>query len=241
MSKVILWDFDGTLAYRRGMWSGCVMEILDETEPGHQVRLESLKAGLHDGFPWHRPDDPHPHLCDPARWWEPVEAIIARALQPAGFSKHRSRELAALVRARYIDATKVWRVYDDVPPTLRRLTNHGWRHMILSNHVPELQDIVAELGLSDHVDDVISSARTGYEKPHPEAFRGALRRAGRPKHAWMVGDSYTADIQGATAIGLQAVLVRSEKPEAPHRAPDLQHAAEIILANSPQAEPRTAR
>ena len=33
--SVVLWDFDGTLAYRDGMWRGCLVEALAEVAPGH--------------------------------------------------------------------------------------------------------------------------------------------------------------------------------------------------------------
>src|SRR5437588_9596124 len=33
--SVELWDFDGTLAERPGMWGGCMLEVLDDHEPNH--------------------------------------------------------------------------------------------------------------------------------------------------------------------------------------------------------------
>lgn len=34
---VLLWDFDGTLAERPGMWSGALLEVLDAEQPGHRL------------------------------------------------------------------------------------------------------------------------------------------------------------------------------------------------------------
>src|SRR6201995_4789669 len=34
-SGVVMWDFDGTLATRPGLWSTCLLEVLDEHAPGH--------------------------------------------------------------------------------------------------------------------------------------------------------------------------------------------------------------
>lgn len=51
MSGLVLWDFDGTLAERPGMWRGCVVETLDAEDPGHSVAPETLIPSLRDGFP----------------------------------------------------------------------------------------------------------------------------------------------------------------------------------------------
>ena len=135
-------------------------------------------------------------------------ALLAEAYEDAGVPPARALELAALARARYVDPTVGWRLFDDSLPALERLGEAGWRHVILSNHVPELGQLVSGLGLDRHIETVLCSAVTGYEKPHPEAFAAAvgLRRNGEP--VWMVGDNPEADVEGARRAGLEAVLVR---------------------------------
>lgn len=104
-----------------------------------------------------------------------------------------------------------------------------WRHVVLSNHVPELERIAGSLGLGAHLERIFNSARIGYEKPHPEAYRHALAACGNPSRAWMVGDNVAADVQGAEALGIPAVLVRS-RGEARHRADGLDGAVAILLS-----------
>jgi putative hydrolase of the HAD superfamily len=82
--------------------------------------------------------------------------------------------------------------------------------VILSNHVPELEGIVEALGLSNVIDAVVNSARTGYEKPHPEAYAAGRAAAGDPDELWMVGDNHVADVAGAEAAGIRAILVRGD-------------------------------
>ena len=113
-------------------------------------------------------------------------------------------------------------------PVLERLRAQGWQHAILSNHVPELPSLVEALGLSRLVEPVITSAATGYEKPHPEAFALALHLCGRPRQVWMVGDNPVADVAGAEAAGIPAVLVRREAPGIERQAADLAGAAAIL-------------
>jgi putative hydrolase of the HAD superfamily len=214
VSGVIFWDFDGTLAHRPGMWGACMVETLDEHEPGHGSSLDAVRPLLEDGFPWHEPHTPHPELCDADAWWEHVGRLLARAYERLGLSGERSVELARHARARYVDPQVGWTVFDDSVPALARLRASGWRHVLLSNHVPELPLLVRALGLDGWFDAVLTSATTGYEKPHPEAYALALRAAGAHDRAWMVGDNYDADVAGAESAGIPAVLVRREDARA---------------------------
>ena len=210
--RAILWDFDGTLAHRPGMWRGCMVEILDEHEAGHTVRADDLVPFLRDGFPWHTPEVAHPELSTPAAWWEHVEALLALAYGRVGVAPERASELARLAHERYIDGRSGWALFDDSRLALTQLRERGWRHVVLSNHVPELEEIVICLGLDDLLDTVITSATTGFEKPHPEAFAAGRRAAGDASTVWMVGDNPDADVAGAEAVGIPAILVHGEHP-----------------------------
>jgi len=212
MSRTVLWDFDGTLAQRPGMWAGCLVEALDEHEPGHSVRADDVRPFLRDGFPWHAPLTPHPELSDPEAWWRSVGGLLARAYAGVGIEQARAARLATLARRRYVDPAAGWTLFPDTTPVLSTLRDAGWRHVILSNHVPELPELVLGLGLDGLVDAVITSAAIGYEKPHPEAYACARRIAGDV--AFMVGDNYEADVAGAEAVGIPAVLVRREDARA---------------------------
>jgi putative hydrolase of the HAD superfamily len=139
------------------------------------------------------------------------------------FAPRPDDELARAVRARFVDGAVGWQVFNDTRTALQTTRAAGWRNVILSNHVPELPALVTMLGLGDLVTQVFSSASIGYDKPHPEAFRHALRESGSPKRRWMVGDNPDADVGGAQALGIPAVLVRTEGGE-----PDALAAARMI-------------
>lgn len=207
--RAILWDFDGTLAYRDGLWSGCLVEVLREHEPHRDIAREDVRPLLKKGFPWHEPHVAHHDLSTPEAWWEVVEAVMAKACRSLGLSPERARLVARETHERYIDVAG-FRLFDDTLPVLRSLREQGWRHVILSNHVPELSDLVEGLELSHLVDEVLTSALTGYEKPHPEAFALGRAAVGDVEELWMVGDNPVADVQGAEAVGIPAILVRTE-------------------------------
>ncbi len=44
----------------------------------------------------------------------------------------------ASTRARFVDHTVSWELFDDTLPALDQLSADGWSHVVLSNHVPEL-------------------------------------------------------------------------------------------------------
>jgi putative hydrolase of the HAD superfamily len=220
--RLLIWDFDGTLAHRRGEtgWSILLAEALDAEEPGHGHSADTFRPHLRDGFPWHRPEVAHPELCEPDSWWGAVRPVLSRAYEAAGYDPARALELAAAARRLYVDPGVGWALFDDTLPALERLAQAGWGHAILSNHVPELRQIVAGLGLDEVVDFVSCSAETGYEKPHPQAYASVVE-ALRPAEAWMVGDNVVADVLGAEAVGIPAVLVRRPDPRAGRYADSL--------------------
>ena len=223
--KIILWDFEGTLVDRPGLWRSALMEVLDVNEPEHQVGMEQIRPYLRDGFPWHRPEEPHTHLTTSKEWWSPLEQIFTRAFQGVGFSRNRAEELSSLVPNVFINP-KRFVLYEDTIPALERLTKSSWKHAILSNHVPELSDIVAGIGLSPYIGYCITSGIIGYEKPNPKAFQNASEIVRHPQHIWMGGDNLEADVQGAESIGIPAILVRSSNNEnAKYYALDLQQRA----------------
>ena len=78
------------------------------------------------------------------------------------------------LRAEILDA-RAYSLFDDVVPVLTALREAGWRHVIVSNHVPELADIMTGLGIREFFADVITSGLVGYEKPQAQMFEAALR------------------------------------------------------------------
>jgi putative hydrolase of the HAD superfamily len=206
---------------------------MDIESPGHGYPASAFAPGLTSGFPWHEWQRPHPELADPDRWWESLRPALRGALELAGVSGPVADRASNQFRAEYLRLDR-WSVFADTCPALERLRRSGWRHAILSNHCPELPDLVDGLGLAGYFDVVLTSAAIGFEKPHPEAFAIALRELGDPETVWMVGDSVEADIAGARRAGIPGILVRRAAPGV-ECAPDLAAAAELIEAEPPSA------
>jgi putative hydrolase of the HAD superfamily len=176
----------------------------------------------------------HPELCEPEAWWASVRPVLGRAYEAAGYVPARALELADAARRLYVDPRVGWELFDDTLPTLARLSQAGWTHAILSNHVPELRQIVAGLGLDHAVALISCSAETGYEKPHAQAFASVLD-ALEPADVWMVGDNVVADVLGAEAVGIPAVLVRRPDPRAERYADTLAGVARFLAGEAAAA------
>ena len=190
-----------------------MLDLLAEATPGLEVGVEDLRPHLRAGFPWHTPERAHPDLDTPEKWWDALNPVFEQAYLAVGVEPKLARELAPLVREAYLRPDR-WQLYDDVFPALNGLSSRGWTHLVLSNHVPELSGIAGRLGLEGRILRFFNSAQTGHEKPHPEAYRGVLQTLGKAEAVWMVGDSMGADVTGAEAAGIPAVLVRRPHPGA---------------------------
>jgi len=118
-----------------------------------------------------------------------------------------ARELAPVLRRR--GSRGLWsRVIPGVPEALEELRSLDLRLAVVSNSDGTVEELLEGLGLRRHVDAVLDSHRVGSEKPDPDIFHHALRRLGVPAdRALHVGDLYAADVVGARAAGVHALLL----------------------------------
>jgi len=98
--------------------------------------------------------------------------------------------------------------------------------------VPELDRIVSHLGLRPTIAHVFNSARTGYEKPHPRAFQIVMESLPDSGPFRMVGDSMRADVAGAEAVGLPAILVRRPHRDAERYCESLSRVSSVLGSES---------
>jgi putative hydrolase of the HAD superfamily len=141
----------------------------------------------------------------------------AEAMRPA--LPPPAAEAGADVLTAALLAALRFRAFPDAAPALRALRRAALRTVVLSNWDASLHERLAETGLAPLVDGAVASAEIGAAKPERAAFAAALAVAGaQPAEAWHVGDSLAADVAGARAAGLRAVLIA--RAGAPPTAPD---------------------
>ncbi len=135
-------------------------------------------------------------------WWQFVERTLD------GTSFRGSRDLVARYLWEEYRSGRWLRLFPDTIEALERFRAAGCRLGVLSNWDDTLEPFLAQLGIRDYFECVISSYMVGVEKPDPEIFTYALRAVGvAAARAWHVGDDVVFDYLGAVAAGVRPVLV----------------------------------
>ena len=224
----IWWDFDGTLISRPSMWTEAASRIVRSVAPQQECPDGSLLRALDHGMPWHRPDGAHPELTTPEEWWQCVFRRYVEVFSELGLREATTPQALDAIR-RDILMPQRYSVYPDVDAVLNRLSDTGWRHVVVSNHVPELPELVEGLGLARHFAAIATSGTVGYEKPHPRMFDAARAHTIPGKPVWMIGDNLVSDCLSVTPLGVTAILVRvAAEPPYERQAEDLWGALRLI-------------
>lgn len=148
----------------------------------------------------------HPELDHDEEIWI---AFTIRIIAGMGGGDGPAAREAAVEMVRLWEHSHNFELFDDVLPVLEELRRHRLKIGLVSNTARDLDDFVAHHDLD--VDAVVSSGHFGKTKPHPTIFQFVLDRLEVPaKRAAMVGDSIDDDIEGALALGMQAVLLDRE-------------------------------
>lgn len=152
---------------------------------------------------WHHYDE----LVD-AGVGHPWRELMSKLLSGAGIA-----EPGALVDWLYTQqATRnLWRrPIEPMLDLVRELRGKGVAIAALSNSEGHLRDLLEEIELAPLFDAVVDSGRVGIAKPDPRLFAYTLEvLAVTPSVVVHIGDSWSADVEGALAAGWHAIWYRS--------------------------------
>jgi len=159
----------------------------------------------------------HPELEHDEEIWVLFTQRIIEGMGGGGDTYGCAREMtSAWEHAHHFD------LFDDVLPALDDLRARGLEIGLLSNTARDLAAFVEHHSLD--VDAVLTSRVHGKTKPHESIFLRMLELLdARPAEAAMVGDTVEDDVEGARAVGMQAVLLDrgGRHPEIEDRLTDL--------------------
>jgi putative hydrolase of the HAD superfamily len=101
-----------------------------------------------------------------------------------------------------------YRLFPDSIPTLRAVKEAGLTVGLISNFEEWLEGMLIEMEVAGLFDLMVISGKEGIEKPDPAIFKLALERSGIDAgQAMYVGDNPRIDVDGAQAVGMEAVLI----------------------------------
>jgi|SRR5579863_1399215 len=205
LPKAILFDAGFTLTFHDGARlaayaakAGVTVDATALEQAERALRAEFretegvvMRTHADGGFSWHQ------HL---------YRRLLALAETPG---EPESLDRAASVILREHRASNAWRrIGTGVRESLERLRAAGFELAVVSNSEGTIEQMLAEIDLRELFATVIDSSVVGFTKPDPRIFQLALDRLGvHPAEALMVGDSPSADIEGARAVGIRAALI----------------------------------
>ena len=145
--------------------------------------------------------------------------LLGRDARDEFFAEYERRVLAGCgVEVSVNRAGEIWKAvrrvpyqmerYDDVLPAMDLLKQLGLVLGLISNMNAPAWELADNMGLSSYLDLAVTSGEVGSEKPHSPIFHEALRRANvEPGDAVHVGDQLTSDVEGASNVGINPVLL----------------------------------
>jgi len=196
--KAVLFDVDFTLAkpgpelmpegyVRCGARHGLTLDAA-RYEPARDSALAALKR--------------HPELDHDEEIWI---AFTERIVRGMGGDVETAHDVALELTSRWA-LHENFELYEDVLPVLEELRAVGLKLGLVSNSARDVREFARHHALE--IDAGISSFHHGKTKPHGSIFRAVLDLLDvEPHEAAMVGDTLEDDIEGARALGMQAVLV----------------------------------
>jgi putative hydrolase of the HAD superfamily len=227
--RAVFLDIGDTVLRANPSWEGVYTLALDEY--GVSIEPNALRDALrntyhHGGYGFEQGFEATPETSFRRTVEMDQRALSALGIgqMPAEFFRRLS-ELFMLVSS--------WHVFPDAIPALQGLHERGLVVGAVSNWIWQLPELLHSLELVSQFDFVAASARVGYEKPHPEIFRHALREAGvAPEEAIHVGDHVDADVLGAQSAGISPVLIdrreRFTDADVPDGVPLIRSLSELL-------------
>ena len=207
--KRLIFDFDHTLAYRDGMWTATIYEILQENDYNN-ISYNKIEPFTHIGFPWYDYEIPHKVFFKDLSWWEYMEKMIKNIFLNLDIKDKEANKFSKLFKDKYLNIEK-WHLFGDTYEALTKANKNNFECYILTNHTPEIRDIIKGLEINKFIKKVYNSADIGYEKPHYKIYQALLNDLNdKPENFIMIGDNYISDITGARSNGINAILVRKE-------------------------------
>lgn len=123
------------------------------------------------------------------------------------------------------------------PNTAEQLLEIGesYQTAVISNADGAIEEVLQRCDIARCFRSITDSGRVGYEKPHPEIFRQALKSMNaEPGESLYVGDVYSVDYLGATGAGMHAMLMDVPGAYLDKKVPRVESLEELMIVLNPE-------
>lgn len=200
--EVVFLDVGDTLVRADPSWAGVYATAFPEF--GVKVAHDDFRRAMAEVFvDW---EGGGPFEATEEASYARIKALDGRVLAALGYP-----DLPDVFYRRVDEAFRLrssWLLFPDVVPALDVLRESGIRLAVISNWTWAAPELLHDLELAAHFEALIISSRVGYQKPHRGIFLHALELMRvSPDRAIHVGDSVSADVDGARGVDIAPVLI----------------------------------
>ena len=146
MRKAIFWDCDGTLVYNNESFKCSLMRALQKV--GYMVEEEAVKQFLRGACSWNKPEEDHGDK-NGEEWWERLLGGMRVFCEEQGVNPADAADVCRSFRENVVSYE--YEVYPEAKDVLRKFSEKGYKHYIISNNFPELREVFVRIGLDEEI------------------------------------------------------------------------------------------
>ena len=206
MIKAVFFDFFNTLVYfdppREKHYADTAAEF------GVAISPAAVAAALPEADAWWRSENFRSPIKDreQAAKYDAYRGYGLRILRDAETAVTPEQALQTLAKAFSIGFK--FKNYGDSLPVLQALKDKNIQMGVISNIGESLDSYLDKAGCTGYFNYNVTSFEAGYDKPQPQIFQLALKRARTTAdEALFVGDQYDLDVVGARNAGIKPILI----------------------------------
>jgi putative hydrolase of the HAD superfamily len=206
MIKAVFFDFFNTLVYFDPPREKHYADIA----AGFGVRItpSAVAAALPEADAWWRSENSRSTIKDREQEakFDAYRGYSLRILRDAEDAVSPEQALQTLAGA--FSAGFKLKNYDDSLPSLQALKGKNMQMGVISNIGEQIDSYIDKAGFTDYLTHRVTSFEAGCDKPQPQIFQLALKRAGvTAAETLFVGDQYELDVLGARNAGITPILI----------------------------------
>jgi len=201
--STVFFDFGDTLVSIR---SPLEVWVTTASEQGFRLRRDSIRRATAAADETYK-SRIYEYKGRMEDFWRLYDGFVIKEL---GFPDRGGR-FSEAIEAAFLYTKKWMHPFPETRSVLSTLKQSGFRLGVISNNTDEMLDRLNDLDLLRYFDTLTYSQEAGAEKPAPEPFMLALRRARRkPEQCVHVGNSLEQDVAGARGVGVRPILLDRE-------------------------------